>query len=113
MFEDMLDALWHPMLANTFQGSMQTASLPNRPCMAVYQAASELRAVRPSKKDCIKVLHASATAGEEALVGQAGSLIGTDGLLGTDNVDGIVKMDASGDIKILDLRLLGLRFPLS
>ena len=55
-------------------------------------AREELEIVRPSKKDKLIIIK-----GE--LMGNTGTLIGIDG------TDGIVKMAANADIKILDLEI--------
>jgi transcription elongation factor SPT5 len=57
------------------------------------QAGAELARLPPAKKDAIKIL-----SGEQR--GQTGQL------LGVDHSDGIVKLDANLDIKILPLALL-------
>ncbi|KAK9820946.1 hypothetical protein WJX81_001276 [Elliptochloris bilobata] len=59
----------------------------------IVQASAELARVPPAKKDAIKIL-----AGEQR--GQTGQL------LGVDHSDGIVKLDANLDIKILALEHL-------
>lgn len=58
-----------------------------------WQAGAELTRAPPGKKDAIKIL-----AGEQR--GQTGQL------LGVDHSDGIVKLDANLDIKILALEHL-------
>ena len=61
--------------------------------MAVHEVQRRV----PEKKDLIKVVSGQQT----AQLGETGMLIGIDG------EDGIVKMDANSDIKILELENLG------
>ena len=69
------------------------SKLPSERCAAWWQAGAELTCAPPGKKDAIKIL-----AGEQR--GQTGQL------LGVDHSDGIVKLDANLDIKILALEHL-------
>lgn len=60
-----------------------------------YVVASDLKPVRPQKKDKVKILK------DEHNTGKVGHLIGIDG------TDGIVKCDGSHDIQIIDIAHLG------
>jgi len=56
-------------------------------------AQTDVEVIRPKKSEKIKVMNG-------ALRGSTGKLIGVDGS------DGIVKLDGSFDVKILDMNLL-------